>query len=307
MDRASDGIILIDKGEGETSSRVVQRMRRFLKIKKIGHAGTLDPFATGLLILLLGQGTKLSSHLMSGEKTYIATLQLGVETDTLDPTGRILKRTPVPEIQDETIRECALDFQGEIEQMPPAYSALRFKGKRAYQWARNGVFPDLKKRKVVIRSIKVTSVQLPDIDLEVTCSTGTYIRSLAADLGKSLGPGGHLKFLRRVSSGPFSVKDALRSSDIGQAECRDRFLKNIVNPGDALPQFRGVQVDEGMVRKVRNGYQPSRDELAKGFGNSTVFKEPFKLLLGRELVAIAKMPTVEGANSGRVKIMRVFH
>jgi len=304
-----DGIILVDKSEGETSSRVVQKIRRTMKIQKAGHAGTLDPFATGLLIILLGQGTKLSSYLMSDEKAYEATIRLGVETDTLDLTGRVIKTVPVPEIKPETVEEKTREFLGEIEQVPPAFSALKYKGRRAYDWARKGVRIDLEKRKVNILSLKITSVRLPEILMEVVCSKGTYVRSLASDFAKSLGPGGHLTTLRRVFSGPFRVTDAVLSEDIGHRQSGEALQNKIISLGDALPQLMGVQVEEGMAQKIRNGFHLTWDELVPGFETPNPYSngKPVKLFKGSELVALVKAPRFEGADSGRVKLMRVFN
>lgn len=305
----TDGIILVDKSEGETSSRVVQKIRRTMKIKKAGHAGTLDPFATGLLIILLGQGTKLSSYLMSDEKSYEAKIRLGVETDTLDLTGRVINTSPVPEIKPETIERIAEEFLGEIEQVPPAFSALKYKGRRAYDWARKGVRIDLEKRKVNIFSLRIKSVHLPEILMEVVCSKGTYVRSLASDFARSLGPGGHLTELRRVFSGPFRVADAVLSEDIGHRESGETLQKRIIALGDALPQFKGVQVDERMAQKIRNGFHFAWDELVPGFETPNPYSNgnPVKLLKGSELVALVKAPRFEGGDSGRVKLLRVFN
>ncbi len=305
----TDGIILVDKGEGETSSRVVQKIRRTMKIQKAGHAGTLDPFATGLLIILLGQGTKLSSYLMACEKTYEATLRLGVETDTLDLTGRVLKTVSVPEIEAETVEEKAKAFLGEIEQVPPAFSALKYKGRRAYDWARKGIRIDLDKRKVKVVSLKIKSVRLPEILMEVVCSKGTYVRSLASDFAKSLGPGGHLTSLRRVFSGPFRVHDAVPSGDIGHRRSGEVLQHEVIPLGEALPQLMGVQVDEQTARMIRNGFRPAWDEMAPEFKTPDNYENgyPVKLLKGCELVALVKTPQSEGADSGRVKLIRVFN
>lgn len=305
----TDGIILVDKSEGETSSRVVRKIKRTLKIQKVGHAGTLDPFATGLLIILLGQGTKLSTYLMSGEKTYEATVRLGVETDTLDLTGRVLRTVPVPEMEPETVEEKAREFVGEIEQVPPSFSALKYKGKRAYDWARKGVRVDLKKRKVEILSFKIMSVRLPEILFKVVCSKGTYIRSLASDYAKSLGPGGHLTTLRRVISGPFSVHDAVPSEDIENRQSGEALQNKVISLGDALPQFMGIQVDERTARRIRNGFRLAWDELVPGLETPNPYSNgsPVKLLKGSELVALVNAPRFEKADSGRVKLMRVFN
>ncbi|MGD8986296.1 MAG: tRNA pseudouridine(55) synthase TruB, partial [Desulfobacteraceae bacterium] len=262
MGNPYDGIILIDKEEGKTSFDVVKAVRRLLKVKKVGHAGTLDPFATGLLIILLGQGTKLSNYLMAGDKAYQATMRLGVETDTQDLTGRVVKMSLVPEFEPESISKVALGFVGEIEQVPPLFSAVNYRGKRAYQLAREGIKMDLKKRRVKVHSLAITSIHLPDVTMKVTCSRGTYVRRLAADLGKELGPGAHLKSLRRLCSGPFSVEDALSLENLEHLS-RDRPVQQIRIPlREALPDMKEAEVDGAMAQRIRNGHQPGCEEVA---------------------------------------------
>lgn len=206
-----DGVLMVDKEEGETSFSVVRKVKRLLDVGKVGHAGTLDPFATGLLLVLVGQGTKLSPYLMAGEKTYLGTLTLGIETDTLDRTGRITAVKPVPELDPELVRERAKAFVGETEQTPPSFSALKVQGKRAYSLVRKGLPVTLEKRRVRIMELAILSLDPPDVTFRVVCSSGTYVRSLAADLGKELGVGAHLKALRRIAIGPYGVEDALPS------------------------------------------------------------------------------------------------
>lgn len=307
MEVCSDGIVLIDKNEGVTSSHVVRQVKRLLKIKKVGHAGTLDPFATGLLIILLGQGTKLSSFIMTSEKTYVATIRLGIETDTLDSTGLVVRTRPVPEIRSEDILETVQAFKGDIEQTPPAFSAVRYRGRRAYEWARRGIEIELKKRHVNIESIVITAMHLPDITMEVRCSKGTYIRSLASDLGERLGTGGHLADLRRLSSGPFRVKEAVKSGEIGCDYDRSDVLGKVIPLGDALPHVEGAQVDRQMAGKIRNGYQPEWAELDQEGRMPSPSDNPIKLLNGKELVAIVNGPNDPAKNNGRVRIMRVFN
>jgi tRNA pseudouridine55 synthase len=302
-----DGIVLVDKNQGETSFDVVRRVRKALKIKKAGHAGTLDPFATGLLIVLLGQGTKLSPYLMSREKKYRATLRLGVETDTYDPTGRILKKRPVPEFDPDTIKEAALGFIGEAEQLPPIFSAVRYRGKRAYEFARKGIKPELKKRRVMIRSIEIISIDLPEVTMEVTCSSGTYIRSLAADLGEKLGPGAHLKALRRLSIGPFNIRDALNLEKIGLSQTEKVLKDKIIPLRDAIPHLGEVQVDEELAKKIRNGYQPQWEALKESARWPTVLENEIKLMEDRTLVAIMKVPRQTEHGGEGLEILRVFH
>lgn len=302
-----DGIVLIDKNGGETSFDVVRNVRKILKIKKVGHAGTLDPFATGLLIVLLGQGTKLSPFIMAGEKTYRAVVRLGVETDTQDPTGRVVSTKTVPDFDPGYISEKASLFVGEIEQVPPIFSAVKIRGKRAYKLARQGIKVDLEKRKIRVHSLKIVSIDLPDVAMEIKCSSGTYIRSLAADLGRQLGTGAHLRALIRLSSGPFAVKDALKLDKSAPNDSNDIVKKGIISLSEALPRMIEIQVDDQMARKIRNGYQPEWGEVLRGGDQIDFYAGYMKLLKAMELVAIAKCETVLNGHKGWLKIKKVFN
>jgi tRNA pseudouridine55 synthase len=307
---ASDGILLVDKCEGETSYDVIRRLKSALgrgNTIKIGHAGTLDPFATGLLIILLGQGTKLSRFLMSGAKRYVATVRLGIETDTLDGTGKVTRTREVPELGELSIKQAIQTFVGEIEQVPPLFSAVKVGGKRAYQLARRGEPIKLAKRKVTVHTLEVKSIRLPDLTIEVVCSGGTYIRSLAMDLGKALGTGGHLKSLRRFASGPFSVEEGISSEVVTGPWVEAALQERLMPLCDALPDLMEVHVGEGMARKVRQGQSLLADELHLEAGPATCPPGLFKLVHDGELVAVARLedhPTTD--NRCQVTIERVF-
>lgn len=211
MNRAAplpDGFLLVDKPAGITSFRVVDRLKRRFRIGKLGHGGSLDPPATGLLVLLVNRATKQARHLLGGEKEYAAVVRLGLETDTQDITGRVRARwggrpPPAAEI------EAALDrFRGEIEQVPPMVSALKHRGERLYRIARRGEEVERPARKVAVSRLDLSGVSGDRIDLYIRCSKGTYIRTLAHDLGRSLGCGGCLEELRRTAVGPFRVEQA---------------------------------------------------------------------------------------------------
>jgi tRNA pseudouridine55 synthase len=309
MGNSADGILLIDKHEGETSYGVVRKIKSAFgkwKAPKVGHAGTLDPFASGLLIILVGQGTKLSSFIMSEKKVYQAIVRLGIETDTLDPTGQVVKKSKVPDMKPAYITKKAQTFVGEIEQTPPAFSAVRYKGTRAYKLARKGVEIDLKRKKVTVFSIKIISIDLPDIAIEVTCSSGTYIRSLAYDLGRELGTGAHLKSLRRLASGSFEAYNALGSREILGKGNDSSLQKKIIPLRDALPGMGEIEVNGILTAKVRNGYRPSWEEIARDSSLADCVDKSMKLVSGDELVAIMKVKNSEGVGHGEVRIERVF-
>ena len=300
-----DGIILIDKSEGESSFDVVRKLRRALRLKKVGHAGTLDPFATGLLILLLGQGTKLTPYLQDTQKVYQATLRLGIETDTQDPTGRITQRRPVPDLDHDDIRATARTFIGEIEQAPPMFSAIKYQGRRAYKLARKGIKVELRKRTVRVHALKIMAIDLPDITMEVTCGGGTYIRSLAADLGKALGAGAHLRVLRRLRIGAFKVAAAFKAGEI-RSEGADLLRKRIISLREALPHLGEVLIEDPLAMKIRQGYQ-LRWSALKGLSGVSEHPEGLlKLVSADELVAIVKTGALSAKEERGLKVMRVF-
>jgi tRNA pseudouridine55 synthase len=311
MAHPTDGILLVDKDGGQTSYSVVNEVKsavRKLEIRKVGHAGTLDPFATGLLIILLGQGAKLSRFIMSESKVYLATMKLGVETDTLDPTGRAVRTRVVPDLSPEYIQEKAREFVGKIEQIPPIYSAVKYMGTRAYKLARRGLHPGLKKRTVTVHSLRILSVDLPDVTMAVRCSGGTYIRSLAADLGRELGPGGHLKSLRRLACGAFKVKNAVRSGEISNMSASSSLQERVIPLRAALPNMGEIEVEEQLVKKVRQGHHPAWEELAKGVCEDGYEDGHVKLVNGDDLVAIVKLRESKGVarGQGKIRIVRVF-
>lgn len=204
-----EGILLIDKPTGMTSHDVVDKVRRKLRMKRIGHAGTLDPMATGLLIILVGKATKLSQYLTSLDKTYSGTITLGVATNTQDADGEVAVTKPVPELSQAQVEEALRSFVGDQYQTPPMFSAVKINGQRLYKLARKGLEVEREPRFVRVSRYEITRFELPQIGFSLDCSKGTYVRTLASDLGDKLGCGAHLSSLRRDASDRFSVKDAV--------------------------------------------------------------------------------------------------
>lgn len=210
----SGEILNINKPTGWTSFDLVRTIRNHLRIKKVGHAGTLDPFATGVLLILTGKATKKSLELTGLEKEYLAEIEFGTETDTHDVDGKVIRQCEeLPGYDEGRIRDCLQEFVGEIEQVPPAYSAIKFKGKPLYKYARKGIAVELKPRKVTVKSARLVDANWPLIKIEVICSKGTYIRSLARDLGTKLGTGAFLRSLVRTRIGSYQLKDSYNISD----------------------------------------------------------------------------------------------
>jgi tRNA pseudouridine55 synthase len=211
---AFDGAILIDKPVGPTSHDVVDAIRRRFQIKKVGHCGTLDPNATGLLIIVLGRGTKLSEKLMGDDKVYEGTIKFGETTDSYDADGKILETKPVPQLTLEQLNEEATKFIGDQMQMPPMVSAIKKNGVPLYKLARKGIEVEREPRLIHIYNFRFTKYELPLAEFRVACTKGTYVRSIAHDLGQKLGCGAHLATLRRSVSGKFDVADAIKFDDV---------------------------------------------------------------------------------------------
>jgi tRNA pseudouridine55 synthase len=221
------GVYPVCKPEGVSSFRMVQLVRKHLGIKKVGHSGTLDPFASGVLVICVGRpATKLIPELMDGEKEYEATLKLGVVTETQDPEGEITERRPVPKMSEQVIAACLEKFTGEQMQTPPSYSALKHKGKPLYYYARKGIKVQKEPRLIYIRELSCTALEGDELTLKITCSKGTYIRTLAADIGEYLGCGAHLNKLVRTRNGFFSIGDTLPGEKLFAEETASSLLES---------------------------------------------------------------------------------
>jgi tRNA pseudouridine55 synthase len=224
------GVLLVDKPKGKTSFHLVARLRRLTGVKTIGHAGTLDPFATGVMVLLIGKPfTRLSDRLLTADKEYLAELHLGITTDSFDCDGEIQERSDnIPSL--EEIKECLKSFQGEVDQTPPMFSAKKVNGKKLYELARQGKVIERKSVKVQLETT-LLSYQYPYLTLNVKCSKGTYIRSISYDLGLMLGCGAHLSNLRRLRSGSFKIEDCfdghvLQQDSVSMESIKDALIKN---------------------------------------------------------------------------------
>ncbi|MBO5283108.1 MAG: tRNA pseudouridine(55) synthase TruB [Lachnospiraceae bacterium] len=247
-----NGIIIVKKEKGFTSHDVVAKLRGICGQKKIGHTGTLDPEATGVLPVCLGSGTRLCDMLTDKDKEYVAWLQLGVETDTQDLTGRVLAEHPV-ETDEEQVREAVCSFQGSYRQIPPMYSALKVNGKKLYELAREGKEVERQAREVQIAEIEILQLRLPEVQLRVVCSKGTYIRTLCADIGAKLGCGGAMKSLERTRVGRFALEEALTLGQLQELKDRGR-LAEAVRPVESMfAECPVLHVRQDLTRLLDNG------------------------------------------------------
>ena len=246
------GLIVVDKPEGPSSHNIVSAVRRGTGVRKVGHAGTLDPRASGVLVLCLGPATRLSEYLSSSTKSYRATVRFGESTRTYDGEGEPTRSTGESPTGEEI--ETALEaFRGEIQQVPPPFSAVRVKGKKAYQLARQGKPVALDARPVTFYRLDMLSYVPPELVLDIECSAGTYIRSLAHDLGETLSTGAHLSALRRSRAGPFDLEDAVSFDYLQQAIETGTWERHLIPAVDALPSLPIVQVEPGETERIRNG------------------------------------------------------
>lgn len=229
-----EGVLLIDKPSGMTSHDVVDRVRRKLKMKRIGHAGTLDPLATGLLIILVGKATKLSQYLMSLDKVYEGTITLGVATNTYDAEGEVMTTIPVPELTMDEVSKTLGSFMGDQYQTPPMFSAVKIDGQPLYKLARKGVEVEREPRFIRISKFEATRFESPEIDFTLNCTKGTYVRTLASDIGEKLDCGAHLSSLRRTASDRFNIKDSITLEAFREAD-RETISKVLIAKNDAVP------------------------------------------------------------------------
>ena len=247
------GIINVYKEKGYTSHDVVAKLRGIAGQKKIGHTGTLDPDAEGVLPVCLGKATKVCELLTDKDKTYRAVLFLGQTTDTQDASGTVLETSDISNLNESQVTEAVQSFVGEYAQIPPMYSALKVGGKKLYELAREGKTVERKARNVKIHSIKILCVDLPRVDMEVSCSKGTYIRTLCHDIGEKLGVGGCMESLLRVRVGRFVLADSLRLSEIQKAK-EDGNLEKILQPIDSVfEQYRAVRIRSDQEKGLQNG------------------------------------------------------
>lgn len=256
MNNTYNGIMNVYKERGFTSHDVVAKLRGICQMKKIGHTGTLDPEAVGVLPVCLGSGTKLCDMLTDWDKEYFATLRLGVVTETQDMSGRILSQCDDKQLETltkEEVMETIIGFQGDYDQVPPMYSALKVDGKKLYELAREGKEVERKPRKVQIKEIEICAMELPVVKMRVICSKGTYIRTLCHDIGGRLGCGGAMESLVRSRVGIFRVEDALTLSELERLRDEGKMSSVIISPDTIFAKDRAVYVNEQGIKMVQNG------------------------------------------------------
>jgi tRNA pseudouridine55 synthase len=289
------GILLADKPEGITSNGLVQLVKRLVRPTKVGHSGTLDSAASGLMVLLLGAGTRAVEYLDEGRKTYLMQVLMGEETDTGDREGNVVRTGDPSGITEEQIQHALDMHRGVIDQVPPHFSALKQKGVRLYKLARKGVFPELAARKVEIFSLELLKWNPPFLDLEMVCSKGTYARSLARDLGQNLDVGARLENLRRTTSGPFRVGDALTVEQMLSGGTK-KISQHLITISAALRHIPDVQLQPAEIRKLTcgTGIALPRGRLPSAGVSENHISRLFKTVSGNEELLILLRPEPKG-------------
>ena len=265
MKNVVSGVLVVDKPIGLTSHDVVQIIRRGTGIRRAGHTGTLDPRASGVLVVLIGPAVRLSEYVSASDKRYQATVRLGSSTDTYDSEGTVTGSSAFDGITEEQFDEVLQKFVGEIEQVPPPYSAIKVKGRKAYEMAREGEEVDLEPRKIQVYSLEVLEWAPPEVVIDVYCSSGTYVRSLANDLGNDLGCGAHLIGLRRTKSGRFTLRDAVPLRRLQEAFDAGNWYRNLIPAAEALADWPIVELNADDVELVRHGHRIPAEEGSKGW------------------------------------------
>jgi len=302
-----NGVIVLDKPKGITSQEAVSTVNRILKISKSGHTGTLDPFATGVLPICINQATKIIPFMYGGFKKYDAVLELGISTDTLDATGRVLGESEVPDLRENMVIDVFSKYKGKINQVPPMYSAIKKDGVRLYEYARKGIEVERKPRTVVVREMELLEFSPPYLRFMVECSRGTYIRVLAIDIAEELGCGGHLRELRRTKSEGFTLDDAVTFE---QLESGSGALRDL---NEALPHLPRLNITDTLAKEIRDGKQLRVSHLDTGVLPYFKTGDRVKIYAGGDLVSITEaqadseeLNSLDG-NGVLLKLLRVFN
>lgn len=294
------GILLVDKPEGPSSAQVVHQVKKTLGAKKVGHLGTLDPFASGLLLIGVNEGTKIADIFLGGIKSYRGVMALGVETDTQDCTGTVLAERSVPRVGKPELRALEKKFTGALQQVPPMFSALKKDGVRLYRLARQGKEVPREARAIRIDALNLKKLNDREIEFDVTCSRGTYVRTLAADMGTELGCGAHLKTLRRTACDHLSVEQAIDIETLKARAATHRLP--FLSLSAALAQLRAVSWQSPLVARLRLGQQSVLGQIGKRLGD----EEFVRILDSRGgLAALARWN--DDIPGGHWRLSRVFH
>jgi tRNA pseudouridine55 synthase len=292
------GLLLVDKPAGPSSAQVVHRIKERLGAKRVGHLGTLDPFASGLLLLGINEGTKIADVFLHASKSYQGIMVLGVETDSQDATGKILQVRALPSIEETEIKNLERQFFGDLQQVPPMFSALKRQGVPLYRLARQGKEVPREPRAIRIEKLRLNRLTGDEIEIQLTCSRGTYVRTLVADMGKSLGCGAHLKSLRRIACGHLHVDQSLTLDELERQNAEEIRLLALEK---AVEPLHAIIWDNRLVSRLRLGQQEALRDLAQPVGEKRLAR-----ILDPHGTLVALVEWVEEIPRGRWRLIRVF-
>jgi tRNA pseudouridine55 synthase len=303
-----NGFIVIDKDKGMSSHDVVSSLRKMLQIKKVGHTGTLDPFATGVLPVAIGEATKAISFLDESTKEYEALMQLGVSTDTQDLTGKVISVNDIEHLDEHSIRQAFEVVAKRDTQVPPMFSALKRDGKPLYKLARKGESVDLQPRPMKIELLSVNSISMPMVRFTVRCSRGTYVRTIAADIGIILGCGAHLTELRRTASGKFHLSRSVKLDELKTSLNSKRVSDFVMSTYSSLSHLKGAEVSEKGAFRIRNGVCPTFEDFEDTFPEGIRQGEKIRLQRRKTVVAVAEsLVTGWTPETQNLRLLRVFN
>jgi tRNA pseudouridine55 synthase len=294
------GILLIDKPEGPSSAQVVHRVKTLLDAKKVGHLGTLDPFASGLLLLGVNEGTKVADLFLGLPKSYRGLMVLGVETDSQDSTGNVVKVHTVPSVSEIELQALEQKFTGDLRQVPPMFSALKRNGVRLYQLARQGKTVPREPRSIRVEALALRKLSGTEIEFDVTCSRGTYVRTLAADMGRFLGCGAHLRRLKRTACGHLTLEKAVTIDGVEKLKLKEKIP--LLSLASALGHLRGITWQNRWLARLRLGQQEILGQIDKPSGGERLVR-----ILDRDGELAALVAWNEETPGGRWRLYRVFH
>ena len=294
-----NGLLLIDKPAGPSSAQVVRRVKVLLRAKKVGHLGTLDPFASGLLLLGINEGTKVADLFLSAPKSYHGIMVLGVETDSQDATGTIVQVRAVPAIGKVELRDLEQQFSGDLQQVPPMFSALKREGVPLYRLARQGKEVPREPRSIRVEKLRLHKLGNEEIEIELTCSRGTYVRTLAADMGKFLGCGAHLKSLRRIACGHLTIDQAVTLDQLERLD--PSMAAPLLSLEKALDHLRAITWENQLLSRLRLGQQEILRHLDKPVGG-----EKLARILDPRGGLVALVEWIEDVPQGCWRLIRIF-
>lgn len=294
------GVLLVDKPEGPSSAHVVHQVKGILRAKKVGHLGTLDPFASGLLLVGVNEGTKIADIFLAAPKSYHGIMILGVETDSQDGTGKVLSTHPVPPVGSRELDLLERKFTGDLKQIPPMFSALKRDGVRLYRLARQGKEIPREPRAIRVERLALRKLNDVEIEFDVTCSRGTYVRTLAADMGTLLGCGAHLKSLRRTACGHLRLESAITLKDLESAPSAEKIP--LLSLSSALSHLPSIKWDARLLQRLRMGQQEILRQIGKPAGDETLLQI---LDMRGALTALAVWSA--DLAGGRWRLLRTFH